>query len=80
MIWGFLCGICLWQVCRGAGRMLHPARALFGSALCGLCALSAVNMLGEATGLLLPISPASCLISGLLGVPGVILLLLVNLL
>lgn len=79
MAWGFLGGICLWLVCRGAGRMLHPIRALLTSALCGLGALSAVNALGGYTGILLPVSPASCLISGILGAPGVILLLLLNL-
>ena len=48
--------------------------------LVGLCALLAVNVTGTFTGVSLPLSPLAIGVAGTAGLPGVTLLLLLNLL
>ena len=77
----------LWGVCGGAAlltvdivafRGKQPLRRLFVGAVQGLCALAAVNVAGAVTGVSLGISWLSLAAAGLLGIPGVTLLLLLQ--
>ena len=69
-------------VCLCVGAVLvhsrRPVRGLLGSALQGACALAAVNVTGMFTGVSLGLNWFSCAVSAVLGVPGVITLLLLN--
>lgn len=49
------------------------------SAFFGFCALAALNLLGPYTGVTLPVSRLTLCVSGGLGVPGVTLLVLLDL-
>lgn len=73
-------GACLALVIAAAAREPHPARALAGGALSGVAALAAVNGLSGATGVALALSPVSAFFSLVLGAPGVVAMLLINLL
>lgn len=55
-----------------------PLRRLFGGAFQGACALAAVNVTGMFTGISIGISTFSAIACGALGVPGVITMLLLN--
>ena len=57
-----------------------PIQRAAGGVLVGLCALLAVNVTGAFTGVSLPLSPLSLGVAGTAGLPGVTLLLLLNLL
>ncbi len=57
----------------------HPVRHAVGGVLVGLCTLAAVDLTGAFTGVSLPISPLTIGVSGVAGIPGVTLLLLLNL-
>lgn len=57
----------------------RPVRAAAGGVLTGFLALAAVNLTGLFTGVTLPVTPLSLGISGVAGIPGVTLLLLLNL-
>ena len=61
------------------GRNKHCFRKAFLSMLSGIAALVAVNVFSPLTGVYLPVSIPSCLISIGGGVPGVIALLGINL-
>lgn len=54
-------------------------KRFLGSALLGYAGLAAVQFTAQYTGVLLPISRLSLGVSGLLGLPGVVLMLLLNL-
>lgn len=58
----------------------RPVRHAVGGVLTGLFTLAAVNLTGAFTGVSLPISPLTIGVSGVAGIPGVTLLLLLNLL
>lgn len=73
-------GGCLAMTLVAARREPHPLRAWFTSALGGIAALAAVNGLSGATGVALALNPVSGLISLVLGAPGVVAMLLLNLL
>ena len=57
-----------------------PVQRATGGVLVGLCALLAVNVTGAFTGVSLPLSPLAIGVAGTAGLPGVTLLLLLNLL
>lgn len=63
-----------------AVRTKKPIQRAAGGVLVGLCALLAVNVTGAFTGVSLPLSPLSLGVAGTAGLPGVTLLLLLNLL
>ncbi|HIR56419.1 MAG TPA: pro-sigmaK processing inhibitor BofA family protein [Candidatus Gallacutalibacter pullicola] len=65
------------QIITRAGR---PVRRAVGGILAGWGALGAVNLAGLYTGVVLPISFLSLGVSAVAGIPGVTLLLLLNLL
>ncbi|NLG93663.1 MAG: transcriptional regulator [Clostridiales bacterium] len=56
-----------------------PVQRAAGGVLTGLCALAAVNLTGFFTGVSLPLSPLTIGVSGAAGIPGVTMLLLLNL-
>ena len=58
---------------------MRGIKTLLGSALLGILALAALYMLYPYTGVCVPISRMSVLLSAVLGVPGVTLLVLLNL-
>lgn len=57
----------------------HPVRHAIGGILTGLCALAVVDLTGSFTGVSIPVSPLTIGVSGVAGIPGVTLLLLMNL-
>lgn len=57
----------------------RPVRHAVGGVLTGLCTLAVVDLTGVFTGVSLPISPLTIGVSGVAGIPGVTLLLLLNL-
>jgi SigmaK-factor processing regulatory protein BofA. len=56
-----------------------PVQRALGGVVMGLFALAAVNLTGFFTGVSLPLSPLTIGVSGAAGIPGVTLLLLLNL-
>lgn len=56
-----------------------PVQRAAGGVITGLCALAAVNFTGFFTGVSLPLSPLTIGVSGAAGIPGVTMLLLLNL-
>lgn len=60
-------------------RAAHPVQRALGGVAMGLCALAAVNLTGFFTGVSVPLSPLAIGVSGAAGIPGVTLLLLLNL-
>ena len=56
-----------------------PVQRALGGVIVGLFALAAVNLTGFFTGVSLPLSPLTIGVSGAAGIPGVTLLLLLNL-
>lgn len=61
-------------------RTKKPVRSLVGSGVQGICALAAVNVAGTFTGVSLGLNLFSGLVCLVLGIPGVIGLLLLKLL
>ncbi len=57
----------------------RPVRHAVGGVLTGFCALAAVNLSGMITGVSLPISPLTIGVSGVAGIPGVTMMLILNL-
>lgn len=81
---GYLAGIAfavfiVFSIIHYAGKNKRPFKRAFISMLCGLCTLLAVNLSGSITGVFLPISLLSILVSLIGGIPGVTLLLTLNL-
>lgn len=68
----------MWFVFRAMIRTRRPVRSLLGSALQGVCALAAVNVTGLLTGVTLGVNWLSAVCCTVLGVPGVITLLMCN--
>ena len=60
-------------------RAAHPVQRALGGVVLGLCALAVVNLTGFFTGVSVPLSPLAIGVSGAAGIPGVTLLLLLNL-
>ena len=65
-----------------AALMCHcwPLLGIFGGAACGLAGLGAVALLGPLTGVALPLNALTAGTAVILGLPGVILLMVLNLL
>ena len=57
----------------------RPFRRAVGGVLTGLFTLAVVNLTGMFTGVSLPVSPLTIGVSGVAGIPGVTMLLLLNL-
>ena len=80
IIWLIFAGIfCALLVLHVAAGSKKPFRRALGSALNGLVALVLVNLTGGFTGVTLPVSLLSLGVSAGLGIPGVTMLLLLNL-
>ena len=80
IIWLIFAGIfCALLILHVAAGFTKPFRRALGSALNGLVALVLVNITGGFTGVTLPVSLLSLGVSAGLGVPGVTMLLLLNL-
>ena len=69
----------LWLACKGLKISLKIFWKLFVNALIGAAILLIINFFGAAIGISITISFLSALIVGILGVPGVIILLLLQL-
>lgn len=78
-IWGSA-GLCLLVVGRCAAHQRHPIRTLLGAAVCGLGAIAVLALLEPMTGVSLPLNRFTGFVAVVLGVPGVITLLLFQLL
>ncbi len=61
-------------------RAKHPVRRALGGMLLGVAVLAAVNLASSFTGVRVPLSPLAIGVSAAAGVPGVTLLLFLNLL
>lgn len=57
-----------------------PLLGIFGGAACGLAGLGAVALLGPLTGVALPLNALTAGTAVILGLPGIILLMVLNLL
>ncbi len=71
---------CLIAVGRAAAAGPRPVRSILAGAVCGIAALAALALLAPATGVALPLNRFTGFVAAVLGVPGVITLLLLNLL
>ncbi len=71
-------GVIAVAVLCGAIATKHPFRALFSSALQGISALAAVNVLSMFTGVTLGVTTFSCIVCAVLGLPGTITLLVLQ--
>lgn len=60
-------------------RSPRPVQRAAGGVITGLVALAAVDLTGFFTGVSLPLSPLTIGVSGAAGVPGVTMMLLLNL-
>lgn len=70
----------LFAVSTVASKTRHPFLTSVGSALLGAGGLAAVNLLGAVTGVSLPVNLVSGFVAAVLSLPGVITLLLMQLL
>ena len=71
---------CLLVTARAAACRRWPLLGIFGGAACGLAGLGAVALLGPLTGIALPLNALTAGTAVILGLPGVILLMVLNLL
>lgn len=78
-IWGGA-GICLLVAARCAAHQRHPIRTLLGAAVCGFGVMALLALLEPVTGVCLPLNRFTGFVAAVLGVPGVIALLLLQLL
>ena len=73
-------GIFCLLVTARAAACRRPLLGIFGGAACGLAGLGAVALLGPLTGVALPLNALTAGTAVILGLPGVILLMVLNLL
>lgn len=71
--------VCLILVLRCAACQRHPVLALLAGAVCGIGALALLALLEPISGISLPLNRFTAFAAAVLGVPGVILLLLLQL-
>lgn len=71
--------LCLLVVARCAAHQRHPFRSLVSGAVCGIAGLSAVTLLSPYTGVALPLNWFTGFMAAVLGLPGVVAVLLLNL-
>jgi len=77
----WLCsGVCLLVVVRCALHQKHGFRSLAAGIVCGVAALAALALLEPVTGVGLPLNRFTAFVAAVLGLPGVIALLLLQLL
>ncbi len=75
-----LCGVfALLVIIQMIVKSPKPFQRAIGGVITGFCALAAVNLTGMFTGVTLPLSPLTIGVSGAAGIPGVTMLLLLNL-
>lgn len=72
--------LCLLVVARTAAAYPHPLREILSGALCGIAGLGAVSLLEPLTGVALPLNTLTVGTASILGLPGVVLLMILNLL
>ena len=70
---------CALLVVRSAAAQRHGVRSLLAGAVCGLGLVALLGLLAPMTGITLPLNRFTAFIAAVLGVPGVILLLLLQL-
>ncbi len=73
-------GVIAVAVLVGAFLTGKPIRALFGSALQGICALAAVNVISVFSGVTLGVTTFSLVVCSVLGIPGTASLLVLQVL
>ena len=79
-IWPWALGaVCLVLMLRCAARQRHPIWAVLAGAICGVGALALLALLEPVSGIDLPLNRFTAFVAAVLGVPGVILLLLLQL-
>ena len=66
-------------VLRCAARQRHPVLAVLAGAVCGLGVLAVIALLEPVSGIVLPLNRYTAFVAAVLGVPGVVLLLLLQL-
>ena len=64
---------------RCAARQRHPVLAVLAGAVCGLGVLAVMALLEPVSGIALPLNRYTAFVAAVLGVPGVVLLLLLQL-
>ena len=80
-LWPWAVGaVCLLLVLRCAARQRHPVLAVLAGAVCGLGVLAVIALLEPVSGIVLPpLNRYTAFVAAVLGVPGVVLLLLLQL-
>lgn len=79
-LWPWAAGaVCLLLVLRCAARQRHPVLAVLAGAVCGLGVLAVMALLEPVSGIELPLNRYTAFVAAVLGVPGVGLLLLLQL-
>ncbi|MFB4163683.1 pro-sigmaK processing inhibitor BofA family protein [Alteribacillus sp. JSM 102045] len=73
-------GVCLFLLLGGGSKTFRWAGGVFVRLIIGALALFFLNVFGSAVGYHLPINAFTVTVSGLLGVPGVLMLVAVDLL
>lgn len=72
--------LCLAVIGRCAAHQRHPIRTLFGAAICGVAVLAILALLEPITGVSLPLNRFTGFVAVVLGMPGVIALLILQVL
>ncbi len=79
-VWWIVVGVITAAVLVGAFWTGKPIRALCGSAVQGICALAAVNVISGISGVTLGVTPFSVAVCSVLGIPGTATLLVLQVL
>ena len=74
-----VCALPVLLVLRCAARQRHPVLAVLAGAVCGLGVLAVIALLEPVSGIVLPLNRYTAFVAAVLGVPGVVLLLLLQL-
>lgn len=72
--------ICIFFVARSMLKTGRPLRAFIVSAIQGLTVLFAINVISAATHVTLSVNAVTMTVSGIMGIPGVIMLLILQVL
>ncbi len=80
VLWPWAGGVvCVTVVLRCAACQRHPILALLAGAVCGMGVLALLALLEPISGILLPLNRFTAFVAAVLGVPGIILLLILQL-
>lgn len=79
VLWGAAIIFVLLVIVQIIVRAKRPVRSAIGNVAVGWLTLLAVNLTGSFTGVVLPLSALSIGVAGAAGIPGVTMLLLLNL-